>query len=64
MLAGSVGDIAVGIVLVIVVLMALVVMGGLPFYAIYKAWPGIKAQNERLRNSDRHYNPYTHQWTF
>jgi len=61
---GIVSDIAVGLVVLVVVVLAFVVMVGPPFYAIYRALPGLKAQGERMKKSDRYYNPYTHQWSF
>jgi hypothetical protein len=45
--------------LVFVVLLAAVLFGGPALYAMWKAWPGIKAQHERR---DAYYSAYIHRW--
>jgi hypothetical protein len=63
-LGGIASEIALGVLVLIIVGFVFVVMAGLPFYAIYRALPGLKAQGERMKKSYRYYNPYTHQWSF
>jgi len=48
--------------LVLAVLLAAALFAGPVIYAIWKAWPGIKAQHARAERRDAYYSAYIHRW--